>query len=273
MLYGAFCEQFSLATFAAKSSTMNLREGKNAITRADVQWIKGLRQAGEARKQGLFVAEGGKIVTTLLEAGLRPERLYVQAERMTPFYQPYSPTQLSLGEMQRLSGMDSAPAALGVFPLPTFAPRAVVDGVTLMLDGVQDPGNLGAIVRTAAWFGVREVICSTQCARIYTPKAVQGSMGALAYLPVRYTDLEDELTRWPAEIPIYAAVMGATTDYRQVTCTAPCAILLGSEGHGLNPNLLPRVQQQISIPLGPNGHGESLNVAAAAALLCGWATR
>ena len=179
------------------------------------------------------MAEGGKIVTTLLEAGLRPERLYVQAERMTPFYQPYSPTQLSLGEMQRLSGMDSAPAALGVFPIPTFAPRAVVDGVTLMLDGVQDPGNLGAIVRTAAWFGVREVICSTQCARIYTPKAVQGSMGA---------------------------------------CTAPCAILLGSEGHGLNPNLLPRVQQQISIPLGPNGHGESLNVAAAAALLCGWAT-
>jgi len=133
----------------------------------------------------------------------------------------------------------------------------------LLLDGVQDPGNLGTIIRTADWFGFKELICSTDTVEAYNPKVVQASMGSLARIKVIYTDLEDVIRR--SSLPTFAATLGGTSIFETKFGTEGL-LILGNEGNGIRPEILEKVSNQVTIPL--FGAAESLNVAVSAGIFC-----
>lgn len=231
-------------------------------------------------KEGVFVAEGEKAIETLLANGMKPERLVCLQEEWA----------LGLGlaagnfevaseaEMARITAMRSPSRALAIFRTPTAELLPFKGGLTLLLDGVQDPGNVGSIVRTGGWFGVKQVVCSPDCARVYSPKGIQASMGALGRVPVVYHELASLLQRASRDegltASIYACAAGGV-DIRGVHFQDTAVLLLGNEGHGLNPQLLSLAGVKVGIPRagkGAEGVGyDSLNVGAAAAVLCAYA--
>jgi TrmH family RNA methyltransferase len=133
----------------------------------------------------------------------------------------------------------------------------------LLLDGIQDPGNLGTIIRTADWFGFKQVICSTDTAEAYNPKVVQASMGSLARMEVIYTNLEDLIRN--SNLPTFAATLGGTSIF-ETNFSSEGLLILGNEGNGIRPEILEKVGNRVTIP--QFGAAESLNVAVSAGIFC-----
>jgi TrmH family RNA methyltransferase len=175
-------------------------------------------------------------------------------------------------EMERISAFKNPSSILALFRIPSYQEvgPSSFEGLSLVLDGVQDPGNLGTIVRTADWFGISDIYCSPECADIYSPKCVQSTMGALARVRVHYTALT-ELTRkaMNQQIPVYGTFMEGENLF-QTSLDSKALIVMGSEGKGISPELVPLLTKKISIPAYPAGNNrlESLNVAVSAAIVC-----
>lgn len=134
---------------------------------------------------------------------------------------------------------------------------------TLVVDDVQDPGNLGTIIRTADWFGIKQIICSLHTVEAYNPKTVQATMGSLARVKVIYTDLADFFEK--CDLKVYGAVLGGNSIYEE-HWEKEGLLMLGNEGHGISSDLEKYIDQPITIP--KIGNGESLNVAISAAIIC-----
>lgn len=132
-----------------------------------------------------------------------------------------------------------------------------------MLDDVQDPGNLGTIIRTADWFGIDHIICSEQTVEVYNPKTVQATMGSLARMNIFYTDLEAFIEE--AKLPVYGALLNGNSIY-DMDWGNEGLILLGNEGHGISEKLIKKITTPVTIPR--IGQAESLNVAVSAAIFC-----
>lgn len=173
---------------------------------------------------------------------------------------------VSSEELKKISALKQPQQALAVFKIPFSAHAKLVDlkgNFTLVLDEVQDPGNLGTILRTADWFGFRQVICSTHTADVYNPKVVQASMGSLAHIQVSYEDLP----QWLPKIPLPKLGMQLQGESIQSFNFGKEALLiLGNEGQGIRSEVQATLDKQITIPR--FGNAESLNVAVAAAILC-----
>jgi TrmH family RNA methyltransferase len=162
-----------------------------------------------------------------------------------------------------MGSFQSNDAALAVLEMKSWGmlPTAT-KGLTLALDTVNDPGNLGTILRLADWYACDAVICSPETADMYNPKTIAASKGSFLRMPVYYTSLDEWLPK--VTVPVYAALLqGASVHY--ATLETPAILLMGNEANGIRPHLLPLVQHPISIPR--FGHAESLNVASAAAIL------
>ena len=132
----------------------------------------------------------------------------------------------------------------------------------LMLDGIQDPGNLGTIIRTADWFGVREIICSKETVDCFNPKVIQSSMGSLFRIPIRYTLLSDVLAQ--TELPVYGALLDGKNMYEQ-SLNKKGIIVIGNEGKGISDALRPFISHPLFIPR--YGEAESLNASIATAVI------
>ena len=142
-------------------------------------------------------------------------------------------------------------------------PGLLKNRFSLVLDDVQDPGNLGTIIRTADWFGIDHIICSEQTVEVYNPKTVQSTMGSLARMNIFYTDLESFIEG--ANLPVYGAVLNGNNIYT-VNWGHEGLILLGNEGHGISERLIKKITTSVNIPR--IGKAESLNVAVSAAIFC-----
>ncbi len=232
-------------------------------------------------EHGLFVAEGPKLVGELLAAGWQPD--YVAA---TPAWwegagkammgsQTVGSSQASRDvvsddELQRCSLLKTPQQVLALFPIPQHEaslPEIASKELCLVLDGVQDPGNLGTIVRLADWFGIHHVFCSPTTADIYSPKAIQATMGAIARVHVNYISLVEALSRCQA--PIYGTHLDGENLYEK-RLTSHGAIIMGNEGNGISPEVGALVNERLFIPPFPADRTrvESLNVAIATAIVC-----
>ncbi len=245
------------------------------ISKQKIELVRSLANKKGREETGLFVAEGEKIVFDLLKTRLRLSAFYytIDATSIPPgIPSMVQCNQLTSKEMERISAFKKPSSVLALFEIPSYpdVEPSFFEGLTLFLDGIQDPGNLGTIVRTADWFGISNIYCSPECADIYNPKCVQSTMGALARVRLHYTELT-VLTRKAVDlhIPVYGTFMEGENLFK--ASLAPCAIIImGSEGKGISSDLVSLVTKKISIPASPEGNKEleSLNVAVSAAIVC-----
>ena len=241
------------------------------LSKAKLKTIRALALKRFRDENGQFLAEGHKAVSEL--AGHLRCRLLCATEAALnthPTPQADEICTLSDKELAAASQLKTPQGLLAVFDKPTprpFIPDA--DKLALLLDGVQDPGNLGTIIRIADWFGIKDIICSTATADAYGPKVVQATMGALARVNLVYTNPVELLKQLPEDYPVYGTFMEGRNLYDE-PLTAGGLIIMGNEGNGISPEVAAIVTHKIHIPPYPAGSDtvESLNVAMATAITC-----
>ena len=223
----------------------------------------------QREKLGLFVAEGSKCVADTI-GFFTPEAILVldSDAEANAFYQEYPVYSVTKREMEMLSQFQSLPDIIAVYKLP---PQKAIDetkvahGLTLLLDGVQDPGNLGTILRIASWFGVCQVVLGIGCADPFNPKAIQSSMGAIGMVDIAQCDLEKFIDSHP-DIPVCGTLLDGTDIYT-TPLSLPAFVVMGNEGNGISEVIRRKVNVPLLIPTFASGpHAESLNVAAATAV-------
>jgi TrmH family RNA methyltransferase len=231
------------------------------ITKADIRLVQSLRLKKYRDHHNLFTAEGSKIVAALLPH-LTPHRIYTTNPAVNPNAVPITPA-----EMKKISALSTPSSVLGVFVKPQHT--ADIDhlhGWTLALDNVQDPSNVGAIIRVCDWFGIETLLCSQHTADCYAPKAVQATMGAIARIRVLYVDLPQYLMA--TNLPVYGMSLTGNNVYTE-ELTQCGIVVLGNEGQGITPPVAAATTKMLHIPsFAVHKVSESLNVATAAAIVC-----
>ena len=225
-------------------------------------------------REGVFVAEGPKVVEDLMEV-MRPKRLIATNEWINNKQTNGIEIDIvSEEELARLSFLQTPQQVLAVFPIlsnnqPEDYTKELKGKLTLALDSVQDPGNLGTIIRIADWFGIETIICSHETADVYNPKVVQAPMGSIARVKVIYTDLQNTLKHLSESLPIYGTFLNGNNIYKS-NLSNDGVIVMGNEGRGISKEVAKVITNRILIPNYPEGRkcADSLNVAIATAITC-----
>jgi RNA methyltransferase, TrmH family len=237
------------------------------ITKSQVKYIQSLGQKKVRDEEGVFLAEGPKIINELLGAvSIQPVSIYATKEWQTESagYKDLPLNIVKQTELGRISFLSSANQVLGIFKKPVIAEKAdFYTGISLMLDDIQDPGNLGTIIRIADWFGITRIICSISSADAYGPKVVQSTMGSIARVQFFYTDLDKFMEEHPA-INLYVATLNGKP-VQQMNKLKEGVIVIGNESKGVNASLIKKAHQLITIP--KLGEAESLNAAVALGII------
>ena len=238
------------------------------ISKNQIKFIRQLEQKKFRHREGLFVAEGTKVVGDLLKAGYIPHSLYATPDWIAS-HSVADATEVTDDELTRLSFQQHPQQARALFPIPEPADLSpLTSHLSLLLDGVQDPGNLGTIIRIADWFGISNIICSEDTVDAYNPKVVQATMGSIARVNIIYTNLLELLDGLPADFPVYGTLLDGENIYTQ-ELTPHGLIIMGNEGNGISDAVRQRVNRRLLIPDFHNGDtADSLNVAIATAITC-----
>lgn len=236
------------------------------ISKNQVKYIHQLEQKKYRKREGLFVAEGTKVVGDLLKYH-KPEALFATDEWEAPDGISY--TIVTEEELRRISFLQHPQQVLGLFPIPPQTTATNFGGaLVLALDGVQDPGNLGTIIRIADWFGIETIICSEDTADAWNPKVIQATMGSIARVNIIYTNLLDLLDNLPTDFPIYGTLLNGENIYTQ-PLSEEGLIIMGNEGNGISEAVRTKINRKLLIPDFHQGEtADSLNVAIATAITC-----
>ena len=241
------------------------------ISKATIKKIHARDMRKFRRNERLFVAEGPKLVDELC-ATMKPVYIAALPEWISENAKIVSGTEYDIvtpDELQRASLQKNPQQVIALFPIPEhrFCTEQLRNDLVLMLDGVQDPGNLGTIARIADWFGIRNILCSAETADIYNPKAVQATMGALARVKFHYTDLLQLLSQYDG--PVYGTFLDGENIYGQ-ELSENGIIVMGNEGKGISQGVGEMINRRLYIPNYPIGTQttESLNVAIATSIVC-----
>lgn len=248
------------------------------ISKAKIKFIKSLDSKKARRTEGLFVAEGPKVVADLLQS-FRPHIIVCTQQWHDNNLSQISSSDAELiivsdEELHKVSFLKNPQQVLAVFHMEGRHNNktSADDSIILALDEVQDPGNLGTIIRIADWFGIERIICSMDCADCYNPKVVQATMGSLARVSLEYTSLDDFLRCVPEGTKIYGTFLDGDdiTEHKSTDKAEKSIIIMGNEGNGISKEIERFVNQRILIPNYPKGRAtaDSLNVAIATAITC-----
>ena len=229
------------------------------ITKNQIKFIKSLSLKKNRIKEQLFIAEGEKIVSELLRSDFEIKDIYATTEWKV---NNDNITQISNAELQRISNLKSPNKVLAIVQ---FKNHKIIkhDGITLVLDEINDPGNLGTIIRMCDWFGVKQIICSKNTVDIFNPKVVQSAMGSAFRVKVYYTDLENYLS--DITTPIYGAFMDGK-NLKEVKIPKSAHLVMGNEANGISAEINKLITDKVAIKnIGKSA--ESLNVAVATSIL------
>lgn len=227
------------------------------LSKAQVKWVRSLQQKKHRDAEGVFVAEGAKCVEELRKAF----ELVLLATSDNATYT----------EIEQMSSLRTPQGVIGVFKKREFNSE-IPSGLLVALDGVQDPGNLGTIIRTCDWFGIHDILCSRDTADCYNPKVVQATMGALARVRVHYVDLPKELTLLrQTGSPLYGTLLEGENMYEPyaIPDKQRGVIIMGNEGNGISESIRKLITHPLLIPSYPinASTSESLNVSIATAIV------
>jgi TrmH family RNA methyltransferase len=237
------------------------------LVKSQVKYIQSLSQKKLRDQEGVFVAEGPKIINELLQAGnTQVQQIFALPEWIArnPGINGDKLAEVSPAELERISFLQTPNQVTGIFARPRFpATISWNNTISLMLDTIQDPGNMGTIMRSADWFGIKQIVCSPDCADVFSPKVVQASMGSISRVQVFYEDLTAFLHEHNT-VPVYAAALDGTSLY-SLPAIQSGIILVGNESKGINDELLQLSRYRITIPR--RGGAESLNAAVATGII------
>ena len=229
------------------------------LSKAQIKWVRSLQQKKNRDAEGVFVAEGEKCVNELRDAF--DLVLLATSDNATST------------EIQQMSSLRTPQGTIAVYRKPNYYKLPTVNyQLILALDGIQDPGNLGTIIRTCDWFGIHDILCSRDTADCYNPKVVQATMGALARVRVHYVDLPEVLSEFKAQgTPLYGTLLEGRNMYEDsaIPNKQHGVIIMGNEGNGISEAIRTLITHPLLIPSYPVGEAtsESLNVGIATAIV------
>lgn len=238
------------------------------LSKSQISLIKSLHLKKFRKTHNLFIVEGIKSITEFINEEYVLHSIYYLPEmssKVVNFLRILKGNEISSDELNKISTLTNPQGVLAVFRIPHHDLKVedLQNKFSLALDFIQDPGNLGTIIRTADWFGMDTIICSMDTADIYNPKVIQATMGSLARIKVFYCDLKEWLPK--CSLKIYGAVLDGESIYESDFGNEGI-ILMGNEGSGIQADLMPLISERITIPR--FGRAESLNVAISSAIIC-----
>lgn len=233
------------------------------LSKNQVKLIQKLHHKKYRNELNLFIVEGKKSINEFLQAGYTSQ-LLIATEAFTTNVPQHLITPVSKDELRKVSTLQNPDEGLAVFEQPKHK-GILQEGVIVALDNVQDPGNLGTIIRLCDWFGVETLLCNTQTVDCYNPKVVQASMGSLTRVAVHYLDLAAFLTT--TALPVYTMDLEGENLYT-ATFSKDCILILGNEANGISAEVRALSNEVITIPrFSKHQRTESLNVAMAGAII------
>ncbi len=230
------------------------------VSKNELKLITSLQQKKCRDREGVFIAEGPKIIQDFINAGASLVKLLSLKGQFDGISVK---VEVDPKTLKKISGLKTPNTAFAIFK--KFPESKITrTGLSLCLDGIQDPGNLGTIIRLADWFGVSQIICSEHTVDCYNPKVVQATMGSLARVSLHYTDLAPYLKQ---HTPIvYGGFMNGASIY-ETQLPKDAILVMGNEGNGISSEIERLIDTKVSIPNMGSGQTESLNVASATAIL------
>ena len=268
---------------------MEIKFDNKMLSKNQVKFVNSLKQKKFRTEHNLFIAEGTKIVSELLQSKIRVKQLFATADFLSridgwvrekiKINRDIECFEINNNELERLSALISPNEVLAVCEIPEhdLNKAELNDKLTLVLDNIKDPGNLGTIIRVADWFGIDTIICSNETVDAFNSKVVQATMGSIARIKLYYVDLTDffeelKIFRTNVSLPVYGALIEGEAIYsKQLTSNG--LIIIGNESKGISNNLIPFITDKISIPSfshfkSEEGEAESLNAAIATSIIC-----
>jgi TrmH family RNA methyltransferase len=228
--------------------------------------IKALREKKNRQSTGRFLVEGRKTILELLKSDYHIEAIYGTKDFKGMVLQKVTDTEIfhtvEESELAALGTLEHNDGAIAIVHQKELVPPNVTHGVTLVLDDIRDPGNLGTIIRIADWYGIKNIVCSPTCVDWYNPKVIAASMGSFTRVSGYYTDLAGFIKR--AGVPAFGAFLDGASVYDFALPEAGL-LVIGSESHGISKDVERQITKRITIPA--RGGAESLNAAVATAVL------
>jgi RNA methyltransferase, TrmH family len=250
----------------------------NKLNKSIIKQIKALQKKKTRNEKRLFIVEGEKIVNELIHSSFKIETVVGVKEWIDSNVNILNNKQIKFfyakeEELSSISLLKTPNQVVAVAHIPesTLQIQYLSDKLTLVLDDIQDPGNLGTIIRLADWFGIQNIICSENSVEVYNPKVIQSTMGAFMRLNIFYVDLQDFIKEYKnrTKLKVYGASLAGSNIYSS-ELTQNGLIVMGNESHGISAELQPSIDQWITIPTFSNTRfkTESLNVSVATAIIC-----
>ncbi len=243
------------------------------ISKNKIKHIQALHLKKNRDLENLFIVEGEKLVCEFINSrSFSVKEVYATADFVYTYEELLQKQQLHVDEisyddLKKISLQSSPNQVLAIVEKneATLNAELFQTDLTLFLDDIRDPGNLGTIIRIADWFGIKQIICSQKTTEVYNPKTVQASMGAILRTSVVYMDFA-ELKSILGNVPIYGAVLGGTNIYQ--TKLTKGIIIIGNEANGISDEIIAQLNYSITIPAASNNGSESLNAANACGIIC-----
>jgi len=239
------------------------------LSKSTISLLKSLQQKKFRTEHGLFLVEGYKSVIDFANSAYQIVTIYYTNAidpKLLNLSGKINFNEISLTDLEKISSLRSPQEIIALVKMPDWPllkAEELKGKFAIALDGIQDPGNMGTIIRTADWFGIQHIICSADTVDVYNPKVVQATMGSLAHVNVYYTELTDFLGK--IKVPVYGALLDGDNIYETDFGTEG-VVIMGNEGNGLRPEIIRLVKKAITIPRW--GNAESLNVGIATAIFC-----
>lgn len=245
------------------------------LSKAEIKRLSRYKQSKFRNQDNLFVVEGEKMLLELLESEydiqaiyaigqwIEKNRVIIQAKGIAN-----RTIEISEDDLERISLLSTPNQVYSLVKIPQEEILKQQKGLTIVLDGIKDPGNLGTIIRLADWYAIENIICSQDCVDVYNPKTVQSTMGSIFRVKVKYLDLQEYLQSLPSNHAIYGSIVEGGENIYEKQFSKDSILIIGSESHGISPEIQQYVNHKITIPrFRTDNKPESLNASIATAIM------
>ncbi len=241
------------------------------ISKNKIKLFNSLKLRKYRKKHGLFIAEGQKIIKDLILSGLKVEYIISEENNLKENTSQAEFIQSTQNEIKNISSLKTPSDSIAIFEIPKYEInyKKITNELVLFCDNIQNPGNLGTIIRTADWFGIKNIICTEDTVDVYNLKVVQASMGAIGRVKVHYINAENFFNKLNNGVVVYGTFLEGENIY-ETSLSKNGIIIIGNEGSGISEEVEKYISKKIHIPnySESESKSESLNASIATAIVC-----